>query len=59
MTIRIAGHVVNKFKNEFDITGAPQEIAGFFCQHRDLIDLKDYQENRKIYYAINMFTESN
>ena len=29
-TILIAGHVLNKCKNEFDITGAPQEIAGFF-----------------------------
>jgi len=29
-TIPIAGHVLNKFKNEFDITLAPQEIAGFF-----------------------------
>ena len=25
----IAGHVLNKFKNDFDITQTPQEIAGF------------------------------
>jgi hypothetical protein len=31
-TILIAGNVLNKCKNEFDITGAPQEIAGFLLE---------------------------
>jgi len=34
--IPFAGHVLNKCKNEFDITQAPQEIAGFFIPSNSL-----------------------
>jgi hypothetical protein len=35
VAIQFAGHVMlmNKLKNEFDITQAPQEIAGFLYPH--------------------------